>query len=64
MAKSSFKEFHLLKDIYKVFSGVFLITILLKLLDIGKNLLIASKLGVSSHSDIYLSIISIPESLV
>ncbi len=53
-----------MKDIYKVFSGVFLITILLKLLDIGKNLLIASKLGVSSHSDIYLSIISIPESLV
>ncbi len=53
-----------MKNIYKTFSVVFVITIVLKILDVSKNLLIASKLGVSHLADIYLSVINIPESLV
>lgn len=50
--------------IYKTFSILFLITILLKLLDVIKNLIIVSKLGVSDNADIYLALISLPEGII
>ena len=53
-----------MKKIFQIFSIIFFISITVKLLDVSKNLIIASKFGVSDYSDIYLALISLPESLV
>lgn len=53
-----------MKTIFKHFSVVLLITIIIKGVDLVKNLLVASKLGVSNESDVYLSLISIPDSII
>lgn len=53
-----------MNDIYKIFSRIFIITIIIKVLDIFKNLIIASKFGVSSSADIYMAVVSIPDSML
>lgn len=53
-----------MSKIAKTFSFLFLIAVFLKILDITKSLLIASKLGVSNNADVYLSVIAIPDALV
>jgi len=53
-----------MSKLVKTFSLLFLITVLLKSLDIVKSLIIASKLGISDSADVYLSVIMIPDSLV
>ncbi|MBM4157962.1 MAG: hypothetical protein FJ216_04175 [Ignavibacteria bacterium] len=52
------------KIIIKYFSSLFVILIILKLIDIIKSLLIASKLGVSASADIFMGVVSIPDSLI
>jgi len=53
-----------MNNIFKVFSRVFVISILIKIFDIVKSLIIASKFGVSSSADIFMAIISIPDSML
>ncbi len=53
-----------MNKIFKTFSVLFFITILLKVFDVVKNLIIVSKLGVSDNADIYLSLISLPEGII
>lgn len=50
--------------IFKIFSVVFIITILIKILDVTKNLIIASMLGVSNEADVYSALILIPDSIL
>lgn len=53
-----------MKNIFKVFSIIFILSVSVKILDVFKNLFIASHLGVSSNSDVYLALISLPDSLI
>jgi putative peptidoglycan lipid II flippase len=53
-----------LNNIFKIFTKIFIITILIKAIDIVKSLIIASKFGVSSSADIFMAVISIPESMI
>lgn len=48
----------------KIFSGLFIIVILIKIFDVFKNLVIAAILGVSVNADIYTALVNIPESIV
>ncbi|MBK8553748.1 MAG: hypothetical protein IPL53_22935 [Ignavibacteria bacterium] len=48
----------------KTFSLLFFISICIRLVDVFKNLLIASKLGVSDEADVFLAISSLPDSLL
>ncbi|HAY33471.1 MAG TPA: lipid II flippase MurJ [Ignavibacteria bacterium] len=50
--------------IYRTFSVLLLITVLLKLLDVIKNLIIVSKLGVTDNADVYWALISLPEGII
>jgi putative peptidoglycan lipid II flippase len=43
---------------------LFLITILLKIVDVIKNLIIVYMFGISDHSDIYFGLVSLPEGIV
>ena len=52
------------KKLFKIFSVVFIITILIKILDVAKNLIIASILGVSNEADVYSALILIPDSIL
>lgn len=52
------------KTILKYFSTIFIILLIIKLIDVFKNLLVASKLGVSDSADIFMGLISIPDSLI
>lgn len=52
------------KKIFSVFSRVLIISLLVKIIDVSKNLLIAYFLGVSNDADVYMAIISIPESVL
>lgn len=52
------------KKIFSVFSRVLIITVIVKIFDVSKNLLIAYFLGVSNDADVYMAIISIPESVL
>lgn len=53
-----------MKFLVKTFSLLFIISICVRVVDIFKNLLIASKLGVSDQADVFLSISSLPDSLL
>jgi putative peptidoglycan lipid II flippase len=53
-----------LSKTYKSISIIFLITIGIKIIDIVKNLIIASKLGVSNDADVFSALISVPDSLL
>jgi putative peptidoglycan lipid II flippase len=53
-----------MKNVYKSYTIILLISIGIKLFDVLKNILIASNLGVSSSADIFMGIISIPDSLI
>lgn len=48
----------------RIFSGLFLIVLVIKVFDVFKNLVIASFLGVSENADIYSAMITIPDSLI
>lgn len=50
--------------LFRSFSKVFIIAIVVKIVDVVRNLVVASYLGVSGHADIYLGIISIPDSIL
>lgn len=50
--------------LFKTFSVVFVLLIIVKLVDVFRNLYIASIFGVSNEADIYLGIITIPDSLL
>jgi len=50
--------------LYKTFSLLFLISIGLRAIDVVKNLYIASKLGVTYQADVFLSLASLPDSLL
>lgn len=52
------------KYLLKTFSWLFIITFGIRIVDVIKNLFIASKIGVSDVSDIYLSLIAIPDSIL
>lgn len=52
------------KTILKYFSFIFIIVIAIKIIEIARSLIIASKLGVSESADIFLGLISIPDSLI
>ncbi len=54
----------IMKEISKIFSGLFIIVLCIKAFDIFKNLVTAAILGVSDNADIYTSLISIPDSLI
>jgi putative peptidoglycan lipid II flippase len=53
-----------MNKVFKSYSILFFITIVIRLIDVAKNLFVASQIGVSSNSDIYLSLISIPDSIL
>ena len=53
-----------MNKIFKSYSILLLLTLLIRLLDVAKNLFVASQIGVSLNSDIYLSLISIPDSIM
>jgi putative peptidoglycan lipid II flippase len=53
-----------MNNVFKIISKIFAITIALKILEIVKNLIIASKFGVSSSADIYMAVISIPDGML
>lgn len=53
-----------MNNVFKIISKIFVITIAIKILEIVKNLIIASKFGVSSSADIYMAVISIPDGLL
>lgn len=53
-----------MRSLVKLFSGLLIFSLVIKVFDVIKNLLIASKLGVSSDADIYLALISIPDSIL
>lgn len=53
-----------MKNVYKSYTIILLISIGIKLFDVLKNILIAGSLGVSSSADIFMGIISIPDSLI
>lgn len=50
--------------IFKTFSWLFIITFIVRLLDVVKNLIIASKVGVSGSADVFFALQFIPEYLV
>ena len=52
------------KYLLKTFSLLFIITLVIRFIDVVKNLYVASKIGVSDVSDIYLALIVIPDSLI
>ncbi len=53
-----------MKNVYKSYTIILLISIAIKLFDVLKNILVASHLGVSTSADIFMGIISIPDSLI
>jgi len=54
----------MLNKTYKSISVIFLITIGIKLIDIIKNLIMASKMGVSNNADVFSALIAVPDSLL
>lgn len=50
--------------LFNSFSRVLIIVLIIKVFDIVKSLIIASKLGVSNMSDIFMSIMIIPDGLI
>ncbi|MDQ3021690.1 MAG: polysaccharide biosynthesis C-terminal domain-containing protein [Bacteroidota bacterium] len=53
-----------MKFLIKTFSLLFFISICVRFVDIFKNLLVASKLGVSDQADVFLAISALPDSLL
>lgn len=53
-----------MNKVFKTFSFLFICTIIVKIIDVAKNLYVASFLGVSDSADIYLSLISLPDSII
>ncbi|HMQ68756.1 MAG TPA: lipid II flippase MurJ [Ignavibacteria bacterium] len=53
-----------MNSLFKTFSKLFLISIALRAVDVFKNLYVASKLGVSDQADVFLSLSTIPDSLL
>ncbi len=53
-----------MKFLVKTFSLLFFISVCIRFVDIFKNLLVASKLGVSDQADVFLSISALPDSLL
>ena len=50
--------------LFKSFSRLFVIAVIVKIIDVVRNLVVASVLGVSGKADIYLGVISIPDSIL
>lgn len=53
-----------MKDLVKTFSVLFFISAAIRFVDVIKNLIVASKLGVTYQGDVFLSISALPDSLL
>lgn len=54
----------LMKKLFKIFSTIVVIYVLIKITDVTKNLIVASILGVSMDADVYMGILNIPDILL
>jgi putative peptidoglycan lipid II flippase len=53
-----------MKFLFRTFANLFLISISIRIIDVLKNILIASKLGVSMQADVILTLSTLPDSLL
>lgn len=53
-----------MKSVFKSYFVLLIITLVIRLLDVGKNLIIASKIGVSGLADVYNSLQALPDNMV
>lgn len=50
--------------LFRIYSNIFILLIVFKIFDVIRNILVATNLGVSGSADVYMGLVTIPDSLL